>query len=145
LIATGLNVGYSRYAPGTFGTLVAVPLSFLLGEVASVSWVLSAVVLTAVVLTAAWVCRQAEEIIGAKDSQQIVIDEIAGFLLATFLMPAKLTVIVAAFVLFRVFDIMKVFPAAALERARNGVLMDDVVAGLYTHLALRLLLFWEFL
>ena len=92
-----------------------------------------------------WLCRAGEKIFAEKDSQKIVVDEIAGFLLANFHLPTKLEIIIAAFLLFRFFDIMKVFPAAQLEARKNGVLLDDLVAGLYTLVALQLMLYWGLL
>lgn len=96
-------------------------------------------------IAAASLCRLGEKIFGEKDSQKIVIDEIAGFLLATFQVPPTYKTLALAFLLFRFFDIMKVFPAALLERRENGVLLDDLVAGLYTLLILRVVLYWELL
>ena len=98
-------------------------------------------------MTAAWFCQKGEEIFREKDSRKIVIDEIAGFLLANFLSPPELVPTAAAFLLFRFFDIIKVFPAARAERIQGGVgvVLDDLVAGLYTFLILRLLFFWSLL
>jgi len=96
-------------------------------------------------VAAAWLCRAGEKIFAEKDSQKIVLDEIAGFLLANFHLPAKVEIVIAAFLLFRFFDIMKVFPAAQLEARKNGVLLDDLVAGFYTLVALQLMLYWGLL
>jgi phosphatidylglycerophosphatase A len=93
------------------------------------------------VLMSAWLCQKGERILGEKDSQTIVLDEMAGFLLANFLLPPDLKTAVAAFLLFRFFDIIKVFPAAQLEPLKNGVLLDDLVAGFYTLLVLHLLIY----
>jgi phosphatidylglycerophosphatase A len=90
----------------------------------------------------AWLCRKGEEIFAEKDSPKIVVDEIAGFLLADFLSPPEFKTVAVAFLLFRFFDIMKVFPASWAETLENGVIMDDLIAGAYTFAALRLLLYW---
>lgn len=89
---------------------------------------------------AAWFAERAEEIFQERDCQRIVIDEIAGFLLANFLSPARFETLAMAFLLFRFFDIMKIAPAnrAGQIKGGTGVVMDDLVAGLYTFLILRL-------
>ena len=77
-----------------------------------------------------------------KDPQVIVIDEIVGFLVANFLAPPRLTALLWCFLLFRFFDIAKVFPTNRLERLPDGagIVLDDVMAGVYTLISLRLLL-----
>lgn len=80
---------------------------------------------------------------GEKDSPRIVIDEIAGFVLANFLSPPQLKPTLAAFILFRFFDIIKLFPAGRAEKISGGagVVLDDLIAGLYTFVILWLLFF----
>lgn len=133
--------------PGTAGTLLAIPLSFALNRVAAESISLSLLTLATFIVTAAWFCQKGEEIFKEKDNQRIVIDEIAGFLLANFLSPPGLKATAAAFLLFRFFDIIKVFPAQRAERIEGGVgiILDDLVAGLYTFSILRLLFLWGIL
>ena len=133
--------------PGTLATLLAVPLSLALNRIATASVPLSLLTLIAFVGIAAWFCDKGEELFHEKDSRKIVIDEIAGFLLANFLSPAEPKAVVLAFLLFRFFDIIKVFPAARAEKVAGGigVILDDLIAGLYTLLALRLLFFWSLL
>ena len=94
-------------------------------------------------MIATWLCRRGEEIFHEKDCQRIVIDEIAGLLVANFLSSPELKPTAAAFLLFRFFDITKIFPAGLAERVEGGagVILDDLVAGLYAFLTLRLLLF----
>lgn len=84
---------------------------------------------------------------GEKDSGKIVIDEMAGFLLANFLAPVRLVPTIAAFLLFRLFDIIKPFPARRAERLSGGfgVILDDLVAGVYTFFILHLLVFGNIL
>jgi len=79
-----------------------------------------------------------------KDPRVIVIDEIAGFMVANFAAPLGIVVVILAFVLFRFFDIVKPFPISKLERLPGGagIVLDDVMAGLYTFLVLRLMLTW---
>jgi phosphatidylglycerophosphatase A len=96
---------------------------------------------------ATWFCEKGETILGEKDCGKIVIDEIAGFLLANFLLPVRLGPLLAAFFLFRLFDIIKPFPARQVERLSGGlgVILDDLVAGVYTLLILHLLVFGNIL
>ncbi len=99
--------------------------------------------LIAFAVCAGWLCQRAEGIFREKDSPKIVIDEIAGFLLANFLSPFGWAPTAAAFFLFRFFDIIKPFPAGRAEKLPGGVgvILDDLIAGCYTLLILRLLLF----
>jgi phosphatidylglycerophosphatase A len=126
--------------PGTAGTLLAIPLSLALNRIAVSSISISLLTLVVFILMAAWFAERAEEIFQERDCQRIVIDEIAGFLLANFLSPARFETLAMAFLLFRFFDIMKIAPAnrAGQIKGGTGVVMDDLVAGLYTFLILRL-------
>ncbi|MCZ6623656.1 MAG: phosphatidylglycerophosphatase A [Deltaproteobacteria bacterium] len=144
---TGAGAGYFPWFPGTVGTLLAIPLSLALNRMATASFSLSLLTLSAFTVTATWFCKKGEEIFHEKDCRKIVIDEITGFLLANFLSPPELYPTAAAFLLFRFFDIIKVFPAGRAEQIRGGVgvILDDLVAGLYSFLILRLLLLWNLL
>ena len=141
--ATGAGAGYSPWFPGSAGTLIAIPLSLSLNGIAAASLPLAFFILIAFTVCAGWLCQRAEGIFQAKDSPKIVIDEIAGFLLANFLSPFGWAPTGAAFVLFRFFDIIKPFPAGRAEKLPGGVgvILDDLIAGCYTLLILRLLLF----
>ena len=146
-LVTGLGAGYFPWFPGTAGTLVAIPLSLALNRIASVSLSLALLTLAAFAATAIWLAQKGEEIFHQKDSPRIVIDEIAGFLLAGFLCAAEFAPNAAAFILFRFFDIIKLFPAGRAEEISGGVgvVMDDLIAGLYTFVIIRILLYAEFL
>lgn len=142
-LVTGAGVGYFPWFPGTVGTLVAIPLSLALNRIASVSLSLALLTLAAFVATAIWLAQKGEEIFHQKDSPRIVIDEIAGFLLAGFLCPAEFVPSAAAFILFRFFDIIKLFPAGRAEEISGGVgvVVDDLIAGLYTFAIVQMLLY----
>lgn len=134
LSASGAGAGYFPLFPGTIGTLVAIPFSLGLNHLANLSLALSGVTLVAVVLCAIWLASKASEILRQKDPGVIVIDEIAGFLLANFAAPNRLSVLLTSFILFRFFDIAKIFPVARLERLPGGagIVLDDIMAGVYT-------------
>jgi phosphatidylglycerophosphatase A len=86
-------------------------------------------------------------ILRQKDPRIIVIDEIVGFMVAYFLAPPGLPALLSAFLLFRFFDIAKIYPIAKIERLPGGagIVLDDVMAGLYSYFALRLLIAWGIL
>jgi len=141
---TGAGAGYLPWAPGTAGTLVAIPLSLGLNRIAGASLYLALFTLIAFFTVATWLCKIGEEIFADKDSPKIVVDEIAGFLLANFASPATLKSTLLAFLLFRFFDIMKPFPAGRAERISGGlgVILDDLIAGMYAFGVFRLFLSW---
>jgi len=146
-LATGAGAGYIPGAPGTAGTLVGIPLSLLLNGLAGDSLPLALLTLAAVIAVAFWSADKAEDIFGEKDSSRIVIDEIAGFMVANFAAPQSVSAILAAFILFRFFDIIKPYPARPAERLRGGfgVVLDDLVAGVYSLVMVRLALAWGLL
>jgi len=117
-------------APGTFGTLGAVAPALLIG------WVPIAYRVPIVglfVLCSIAISSEASRILADDDPSEIVIDEVAGFLVATIAIPISLTTIVLAFVFFRGFDILKPYPIALIEKKLKGglgIVMDDVLAGL---------------
>lgn len=140
-LASGGWIGYVPWAPGTFGTLVAVPLALPFAWLHSASGVLYLLVLFFLVGVACWIAGRAEALFGEHDAGKIVIDEIVGYLVALCFLPATVPILAAAFVLFRVFDVWKPFPAAWLDRnvpGGGGVVLDDVAAGIYTAVALHL-------
>jgi len=94
--------------------------------------------LVTISLVAVYICGEAEKIFKAKDSQKIVLDEIVGLQFALSLASPTLPHIIAGFVLFRFFDIVKIFPARICERLPGGagVMADDMVAGIYANILL---------
>jgi phosphatidylglycerophosphatase A len=124
-----------------------VPLSLTLNRIAAGSFGVALLTLATFTLLAIWVAEKGEQIFREQDSPKIVIDEIAGFLLANFLSPPAFKPVVAAFLLFRFFDIMKVPPASWAERLPGGagVVLDDLVSAVYAFLILRLLFFLSLL
>ncbi len=142
LAVTGGGAGYIPGLPGTMGTLVAVPLSLGLNRIAADSLPLAVVLLVAAIYCAIVLSTQGAAILKQKDPQIIVIDEIVGFLLANFLAPARLAAVLWSFFLFRFFDIVKVYPTNKLEDLPGGagIVLDDVMAGLYALICVRVLL-----
>ena len=134
LIATVGGVGHAPFAPGT----VASALTALAVGVLLPSRTALVVSVVAVVLIGTWASQIAERSLGGKDPGAIVIDEVAGMALSVLTLPLTPGVLIAGFVLFRVFDIVKPYPANALQRLPGGVgvMIDDLVAGLYALLLL---------
>ena len=139
LVAFGFGSGLAPNAPGTSGTLVGILLWWALGGLPPVPY-FGAVL--ALFLLGCWVCGRSAELLGVHDYGGIVFDEIVGYLIAAApLLPGLrptggggLLGVVAAFVLFRIFDIVKPWPIRALDRRVGGglgIMIDDVVAGLF--------------
>lgn len=129
LIATVFGAGYSPFAPGTVGSAVTVALLWLI----PFSRAGLLLFLVAVVVVGTWAAHRAERAIGGKDPGAIVIDEVAGMTLSVIAFPLTPAVLLAGFVLFRVFDVVKPPPARESQRIRGGVgvMIDDLIAGLY--------------
>jgi phosphatidylglycerophosphatase A len=139
LLATGFAAGRIPPAPGTFGSLLGIPIVWGLAEVGSTATVL---MIGTMALGAVWIAGEAERLLGQKDAACIVIDEIVGILVALAGMPATPFNLAAGFIAFRVFDIIKPFPARFFDaRAPGGwgIVLDDVVAGVYSNILLRVL------
>ena len=101
---------------------------------------------TAVFFLAWWASERAEVLFAERDSPKIVIDEIAGYLIAMALLPRTLTTVIGGFLFFRIFDIIKTPPAGSAERRLSGVLavvLDDAVAGIYANLLLPAISYWR--
>jgi len=131
-IATGLLTGYSPTVAGTVGTIPAWAIAFFLIEGNQPILIAAAVV---TFFISVWAAGRAEPLFG-HDSKKIVIDEWAGMFVSLLFVPYSLTNYLIAFVAFRVFDVLKIPPAAQAERLRSGwgVTMDDIVAGIQANL-----------
>ena len=141
-IASGAYTGYIPVASGTWGTLLAFPLFWLFEPWRHLSTGLYLAWYAAAVLFACWIAGRAEAILQEHDSHAIVIDEIVGYLGATLFMAPTWENTLIAFVVFRVFDVIKPFPAGTIDRklpGGAGVVLDDVVSGIYANLATRAL------
>ena len=137
ILATGFGVGYSPIAPGTLGTLIAIPIYFFLSEITSP---LYEITLIGFFFLSVWISENAERFFAKKDDQRIVIDEIVGFLISMLWVPKTLPFIIMGFFLFRFFDILKPFPIRRFEKLFKGgfgVVLDDVLAGVYANIVLQ--------
>lgn len=132
-------VGYFPIAPGTAGSAAGLALFAL------VRWIgggpaVELGTIVAVCALGVWGAGRTEVALGRKDPGIVVIDEVAGMLITLALLPVSTTGAVLGFLLFRVFDVVKPYPAAQLEHLHGGlgIMLDDVVAGVYSYLVLRL-------
>jgi phosphatidylglycerophosphatase A len=138
LIATGFFSGYSPVAPGTAGSVLAVAAYALPG--AESIWILSGMIIAGLIIGTR-VSAEMERVLG-HDPPPVTIDEIVGMWISLLALPKTLPLATAAFFVFRFFDIVKPYPARNLDRMHGGlgIMLDDVVAGVYTNVVLQLAL-----
>lgn len=137
--ATGFGAGRLRPGPGTFGTLVGVPIVIGLCQLTELQYMGAALFL---VFIAIGISELYEIYFGGHDNKEIVIDEIAGFAITMTWLPLTWQAFTAGFLLFRILDIWKPFPIRLLDRKVQGglgVVLDDVAAGLIANLILQIL------
>jgi len=129
--------GYAPVAPGTFGTLGAIPLFWALRQLSLGLYLLTVLAFIALAVFAAAKAGRYWKVV---DASPIVIDEVAGYLVTMALVPWSWGTAIAGFLLFRLFDVMKPWPASALDRVKSGfgVVMDDVAAGVWAWATLEL-------
>jgi len=138
IVSTFFYIGYLPFIPGTFGSLAGIVLFYLVKDnpVSYAFW-------TIVIMIAGFlVCDRAEKIMQKKDPPYVVIDEVSGMLLSLLFLPYDIRVVIIAFILFRILDTVKPFPAGCLERVKGGlgIMGDDLIAGLYTNIILQVAL-----
>ncbi len=139
-LALGFGSGLSPYAPGTAGTIAAVPLVALLlwlGNIYLLAFVLAGSVL------GIYICGQTADDIGVHDHGAIVWDEVVGYGITLLWAPLHWQTMLLGFVLFRLFDIVKPWPISVLDRAVHGgvgIMLDDIMAGVAALIALQLLI-----
>ena len=139
MIAFGFGSGLSPKAPGTVGTLVAIPLYLLLAPLSLTYYALFLVIFT---LFSIYIAGRSAELLGIHDHGGIVIDEICGYLLTMLLVPTEWHWIILGFLFFRLFDIWKPWPISTLDRRVSGglgIVVDDLMAGIYALLSLELI------
>jgi phosphatidylglycerophosphatase A len=137
IVATAGGAGYAPVAPGTFGSAVGLAIYFLTWRWSPV-WQLA--LLGVVTLIGIWAADVAARHFNREDPGQVVIDEVAGQLVTLYLTGAGIWGAILGFFVFRALDIVKPWPARQLERLHGGVgiIADDLMAGVYGHLLLRL-------
>jgi phosphatidylglycerophosphatase A len=140
LLAFGFGSGLSPVAPGTFGTLAAIPIYLaLVNSVNSLIYLLVVIVFS---LFGFWLCGKTAKDIGVHDHPGIVWDEIVGYLITMYLIPLSWVWIIVGFALFRVFDILKPWPIRFLDEKVEGgigIMLDDILAGIFAGVALQII------
>lgn len=138
-LAFGFGSGLSKAMPGTMGTIAAIPVYLALLQTSNTIYLLATLIITGLGI---WICDQAAKKLNVHDFGGIVWDEIAGFLITMLGISYSWQSLLAGFVLFRFFDIVKPWPIKWLDRyvvGGFGIMLDDVVAGLFAAIVLR---FW---
>jgi len=141
-LAFGLGSGASPWAPGTAGTLAAIPLYFLLAELPLPYYL--AMLLTTFVI-GCWLCGKTSADLGVHDHGGIVWDEFVGYWITMLALPVSWTWALAGFVLFRFFDILKPWPIRWIDKKVQGgfgIMLDDVLAAIYASGLLHLAHYW---
>jgi phosphatidylglycerophosphatase A len=138
LLATVFGIGYAPVAPGTFGSAAGLVLWAILPS----SPVVQSVAIAGLFVVGSWSGSIAERHFGRIDPGQVVVDEVMGMLITLWMNPVGWTGALVGFLLFRVADVIKPWPANRLERLHGGVgvMADDGMAAVYANLALRLAL-----
>lgn len=141
-LATVGYVGHAPVAPGTAGSLAALPIIWFVYPRLSPASACGLVL--AFCAIAIWAAHQqvSDE---QKDPQHVVIDELVGQMIALLFIPLGFFTIAAGFVLFRIFDVFKPFPSRQSEKLPGGwgIVMDDVAAGIYANLVLRIVIYFS--
>ena len=138
-LATGFYVGNIPFAPGTFGSLIGLPLSFLLAGLPLSAAMVAAVIIIGLAVRIAGAAARTFE---RKDPGCIVIDEIAGMVVTLIGLPFNLATVMTGFILFRILDILKPFPIRVLDKRLSGglgIVADDVAAGIFANILIRIL------
>ncbi|WP_198780707.1 phosphatidylglycerophosphatase A [Shewanella putrefaciens] len=138
-LALGFGSGLAAKAPGTFGTLAAIPLYLLMAQL-PLAWYLGLTLLS--VLAGIYICDKAAKDMGVHDHGAIVWDEVAGLLITMIAAPAGWVWLLVGFGLFRFFDIIKPWPIRWLDAKVEGgfgIMIDDVLAGIFAFIGLQIL------
>lgn len=143
-IATGCYSGYLPKAPGTWGSLVGLLLFYLLHNLSLPVYL---AVTAGLFVVGSFAAGEMEKILDNRDPGVVVIDEIVGMLITMIAVPATPLAMVLGFILFRIFDIAKPFPVNFFDQRFHGglgIMLDDVVAGIYALIILQFVLFLLF-
>ena len=136
--ATGCYSGFSPFAPGTAGSVIGVGLFCLL---CPLSFPLYGLTVIAFIFLSIWCAARASVIFQKKDPPQVVMDEIAGYLVSMAALPLSWGYIIAGFILFRIMDILKPYPIRWIDQnvaGGYGIVLDDVLAGVYANIILQI-------
>lgn len=139
-LALGFGSGLAPKAPGTFGTLAAIPIYLLLAV--NVSLLTYAILTLLMAVAGIYICQKAADAAGVHDHPAIVWDEIVGYLITMFMVPLSWQSLVTGFLLFRLFDIVKPWPISFVDKKVHGgfgIMLDDVLAGICALIGMQLI------
>ena len=141
-LALGFGSGAAPFAPGTAGTLAAIPLYLLLAQLPLSAYL---ALLAVICLSGIWICGKTAKDWQVHDHSAIVWDEFAGFLVTMIAAPVSWVWVILGFLLFRLFDIWKPYPINLLDKHVSGgfgIMIDDILAGLYSLVILQFLIYF---
>jgi phosphatidylglycerophosphatase A len=141
-LAFGFGSGLAKKAPGTCGTLAAIPLYLVVSQMGGLVYSLITLFVT---IAGIRICGEAADKLGEHDFGGIVWDEVAGYLITLLWIPFSWKAVVLGFILFRFFDILKPWPIKVADQQVKGgfgIMLDDVLAGIFANLVLMLILWW---
>lgn len=144
-IAVGFGAGFFPKAPGTAGTLVAIPLILLIARLPEF---LQISVLAALFVLGCFVCHRAADLLGESDPGSVVWDEIVGYCFAMALLPVSLQTVIVTFILFRLADIFKPWPISWIDKRMRGglgIMLDDLLAGILVNIVAHALIFFNWM
>jgi len=138
-LALGFGSGLAPKAPGTFGTLAAIPVFLLLSYLSPLSYIFVVFLMS---IAGIYICGKTAKDVGVHDHGAIVWDEFVGFFITMFMVPLSATSILVGFILFRFFDIFKPWPISLADKKLQGgfgIMFDDVLAGLISLIIMHLI------
>lgn len=139
-LALGFGSGLAPKAPGTFGTLAAIPIFLLLALLTPTFYLIAIIVMS---VAGVYICGKAAEDVGVHDHPAIVWDEFVGYFITMFMIPVTWQSVLVGFLLFRLFDILKPWPISFIDKNVSGglgIMLDDILAGLFS-LVIMMLIF----
>ena len=140
-LASGFGIGCSPFAPGTAGTLLALPLWLSLAYLPPLYYILSLLLLTIIGI---WCCGKAAQELKVHDHGGIVWDEFIGLFITLFLLPPSFTIVFIGFIIFRIFDILKPWPIYYIDKQVSGgfgIMLDDILAGIFAFISMQILVY----
>jgi len=138
-LALGFGSGLAPKAPGTFGTLAAIPLFLLLAMLTPLAYLVAVVVMS---IAGIYICGKAADDVGVHDHPAIVWDEFVGYFITMFMVPVSWQSILMGFLLFRLFDILKPWPISFIDKNMSGgfgIMFDDILAGVFALVIMQLI------
>ena len=138
-LALGFGSGLAPKAPGTFGTLAAIPVFLLLAMLSPLFYFFMVILLSVV---GVYICGKAAEAVNVHDHPAIVWDEFVGYFITMFMVPLSWQSVAVGFILFRLFDILKPWPISFIDKKMTGgfgIMLDDILAGAFALVIMQLI------